>query len=95
MKTRLIIIIALIFGVAIALHAQIPNAGFENWTSGDPDGWATSNAFPAGLVNIVETPDSHSGSKALRGAGLETLGNPADGCLAEWFGAPRPASGLT
>ena len=51
----------------MSTYAQIPNSGFENWTLGDPDGWATSNIFPVGLVNITQTSDNHSGSFALRG----------------------------
>jgi len=46
--------------------AQIPNAGFENWTGGEPDGWVTSNIN--GIVTLVtQSGTSHSGSSAARG----------------------------
>lgn len=33
----------LIFGATSALNAQAPNPSFENWTSGEPDGWTSLN----------------------------------------------------
>ncbi len=67
MKKILTTLIALLFGITLTISAQIPNPGFENWTAGDPDGWASSNIIPAGLNNITQTTDKHSGSSALRG----------------------------
>jgi hypothetical protein len=67
MKKILLYLIALIFGINMNTNAQIPNPGFEDWTAGDPDGWATSNVFPAGIVTITQTPDSYSGLYAVRG----------------------------
>ena len=49
-----------------ALQAQIPNPGFENWTSGEPDGWLTTN-FPPLIVNVTQSNDAHSGNWAVRG----------------------------
>jgi hypothetical protein len=46
--------------------SQIPNSGFENWTNGNPDGWATSNVDPV-VVNVTKTSVSHTGAYALRG----------------------------
>lgn len=57
----------LMVGVAQTGSAQIPNAGFENWTAGDPDGWSTSNSPPT-LVNVTISTDVHSGTKAVQGA---------------------------
>jgi len=48
-----------------SVFAQIPNAGFENWTDGNPDGWVTSNI--TGFENVTQTTSSHSGSIAVRG----------------------------
>lgn len=46
------------FGVA-----QIANPGFENWTSGNPDGWLNSNI--ANFVAVVnETSDAFQGNSA-------------------------------
>jgi hypothetical protein len=44
--------------------AQIPNAGFENWTNGDPDGWYTTNVV---VTTITQSSTVHSGSLAARG----------------------------
>ena len=46
--------------------AQIPNAGFENWTGIDPTGWATSNAPPV-YTNVTQSTVAHGGSLAVRG----------------------------
>jgi len=48
------------------LMAQIPNAGFESWTSGEPDSWYTSNA--TGITSVTQSATSHSGSSAAQGA---------------------------
>lgn len=52
MKKQLSILIALMFAVAIS-EAQIPNAGFENWTSmgsyNNPDSWSTLNNMTASM----------------------------------------------
>lgn len=42
----------------------IPNPGFENWTSGDPDGWDTPNIFT--LTPVTQSGDAHSGSSAVK-----------------------------
>jgi len=76
MKKILIALTAVLCCHAMAVMAQITNPGFENWTSGDPDGWVTSNAFPAGLVNVTQTTDRHSGSYALRGEVVNLFGTP-------------------
>ena len=55
-----------------ALHAQIPNNGFENWTSGEPDGWLTTN-FPPLLVNVTQSNDSHTGNWAVRGEVIDLM----------------------
>ncbi|NTW24692.1 MAG: T9SS type A sorting domain-containing protein [Lentimicrobium sp.] len=67
MKKTQISLIALFCCITLATIAQIPNAGFENWTLGNPDGWASSNVPEAGLINIFQTTDKHSGELALRG----------------------------
>jgi hypothetical protein len=44
----------------------IPNAGFENWTEGEPDDWLTFDWL--GLYDAVSQSEiSHSGSYALKG----------------------------
>ena len=54
------------------LKAQIPNAGFENWTSGEPDGWFTTNLPPLS-VNVTQTSNSHSGNWAVKGEVIDFM----------------------
>ena len=77
MKKTLLSLIAFLCCITMATNAQIPNSGFENWTGGDPDNWATSNSFPVSLINITQTTDSHSGSYAVRGDVINFLSAPA------------------
>jgi Secretion system C-terminal sorting domain len=44
---------------------EIPNAGFENWTDGTPDGWYTDNFAPY-WVPVTQSSQSHSGSSAAK-----------------------------
>jgi hypothetical protein len=44
--------------------AQIPNAGFESWTGGNPDGWFADNVL---VATVTQSLTVHSGSSALRG----------------------------
>ena len=74
MNKILLSLIVIIFGISLITNAQIPNSGFENWTGGDPDSWASSNVFPAGLVNIFQTTDNHSGTYALKGEVVDFFG---------------------
>ena len=80
----LFISFCLILNLNENLHAQLPNPGFENWTSvavpsyEDPDDWSTINSGTSflGLVTATKATaaaDVHSGSAALR---LETLSIP-------------------
>lgn len=45
--------------------SQIPNAGFENWTLGEPDGWVSSNV-PSIVTNVTQTTESYTGSSAVK-----------------------------
>lgn len=45
---------------------QIPNAGFEEWHNGFPDGWAVNDLSPV-YQTITSTTYSHSGKYALVG----------------------------
>lgn len=66
----------LFFGLFIlnlaALGQVIPNADFENWTSGSPDGWQTPNSFTQqyGAVTVTqESANPQSGNYSIK---LET-----------------------
>jgi hypothetical protein len=45
---------------------QVPNGGFEQWSSGEPDVWATSNAAPL-YTNVTLSTTAHTGVSAVRG----------------------------
>lgn len=62
-KLQLIILMVL-FGV-IPILAQIPNAGFENWAAGEPDGWSTNN-ISGQFTPVTQSSNSHSGSSAIQ-----------------------------
>lgn len=55
----------LILSIVSLTQAQIPNAGFENWTGGEPDGWVTSN-IPSFITNVTQSAESHSGSSSAK-----------------------------
>ncbi len=40
------------------------NAGFQDWTLGEPNGWSTSNSL---TPNITQTSDARTGGSALHG----------------------------
>jgi hypothetical protein len=64
---RLFLLLMFAFLFSISLLAQVvPNAGFENWTNGNPDNWATSNAPPV-IANVSKSTTAHSGSSSIRG----------------------------
>jgi len=71
--------IALVFICALALlspalmEAQIPNAGFETWSSGNPTGWTVIFNIP-GYLTVIQTATAHSGSSALQGTVVSVMG---------------------
>jgi hypothetical protein len=64
-KLFLLSMFAFIFSVTL-LAQNVPNGGFENWTAGAPDNWATSNAPPV-IANVTRSSTAHSGSYSIRG----------------------------
>jgi hypothetical protein len=56
----------LLFIFTIASFAQnLPNAGFESWTSGNPDSWTTDNVVGF-AVPVTQSNESHGGSSAAK-----------------------------
>ena len=47
------------------IRSQVPNGGFENWTTGEPDFWTTNNSDP--YFTVTQSNSTHSGSSALKG----------------------------
>ncbi len=53
---------------ACTVHAfaqTIPNAGFENWTGGNPDDWKTTNTQQ--YVTVTQSSDAHGGASSMMG----------------------------
>lgn len=76
MKTRFFTFLLLTFLLSVMAQAQIPNPGFENWTTStkenqtirDPEGWYTPNTLSVffGEPEMAkQTADAYEGSSAL------------------------------
>jgi len=71
----LCVVLLLLFPVgAYQAHAQILNAGFEDWTDGNPNDWSTSN-FPPIITNVTQVSDAHEGASAVQGDVVSYLGS--------------------
>jgi hypothetical protein len=55
--------------------AQIPNASFERWSSGEPDNWQTNNVQPS-AINVTQSSDAHAGGSAVAGSVVNLSGFP-------------------
>lgn len=71
---RLTVLFALL--LTLSISAQIPNAGFEDWTNGNPDNWVTNNEFTTSTITITQSSNARSGASAVRGdvISFQTLG---------------------
>ncbi len=72
MYKRFGFLLAILF-LTLGSQAQVPNGGFEQWTAGTPNGWATNN-FPGIGSPVTQSGTSHSGSSAARGAVIDLFG---------------------
>ncbi len=71
-RSQILFLIPLVLGTLSVSSAQIPNAGFEDWTLGAPSSWMTSN-IPSAAVPVTQSTDAHSGSSALQGSVVSYL----------------------
>ncbi len=62
-----------------AVMAQIPNAGFENWTSGAPDGWTVTTAGISG--SVTQASPGYSGNYAVSFNSVQILSYYAGGLI--------------
>jgi hypothetical protein len=72
--------------------AQIPNASFENWASGDPLGWTTNNGV---YTFVTQSSSAHSGASAAQGGVVSVIGGITLSCTltsADVSGAGFPIS---
>src|SRR5262245_1477629 len=65
MKKNLLIL-AICSWTMLQAQNPVPNPGFENWTSGNPDNW-TANNFGPGASPVMQTTPSYNGLLALKG----------------------------
>ena len=68
-RWRILLVLLCVACVPAVSHlavAQIPNAGFQDWTAGNPNDWFTTND-PGNIVNVTQTTDAHSGGSAVLG----------------------------
>ncbi|MDR3667423.1 MAG: T9SS type A sorting domain-containing protein [Ignavibacteriaceae bacterium] len=60
--------------LAFTLFAQnVPNGGFESWTSGNPDNWFADNIASI-ATPVTQSTTAHSGSYSAKGAVINTIG---------------------
>jgi len=64
-KSTLLSVFIIALTGTLELCAQVPNGGFENWTSGNPDSWLVNNVVGFG-VPVTQVTPSYSGSYALK-----------------------------
>lgn len=57
------------------LLAQVPNGGFENWTTGNPDNWFCNNV-PTLVTPITQATPPYSGTYGVRGEVVLYSGSP-------------------
>ncbi len=86
-------ILTLFIFLAFSVEAQIPNAGFENWTNGNPDNWSTSNNSQ--FSNVTQSTDAHSGSYSAKGAVATISGFNIPPALLDRFAFTSRPSKLT
>ncbi len=86
--------------IPASIFGQIPNPDFENWTSGEPDGWVSSNT-PLGTV-ITQSTTAHHGSYSVQGTvvatpvpGINLAGTIQSGAGGKGFPISQSYTGLT
>ena len=67
-------IIGTLIVLPVTVLAQIPNAGFENWSSDTLNGWWTNN-IPSVDTTITKSNIAHTGSSAVRGTVVTFFSN--------------------
>ncbi len=65
MRTITISMFLVLISIA-TISAQIPNASFETWSNGAPDGWLTNNIAVQSLITVSQSSDAESGSSAAK-----------------------------
>jgi hypothetical protein len=64
----------LAFLLPVTMFAQnVPNGGFESWTSGVPDNWYADNV-PTIAVPVTQSSVAHTGSSSVMGSVINYIG---------------------
>ena len=94
-KVSGLLVVFVCFFAMPKIHAQIPDAGFENWTAGAPTGWLTPNT--PGLDTVIrQTTDAHSGTYAAEGIATQVASavmTPSLSILMPWTAQSTTFSG--
>lgn len=70
------VVLPMLMALAINVAtAQVPNSSFENWSSGSPDGWATTNDADLMMFPITRVA-GYEGMYAVRGEVIDFQGAP-------------------
>ena len=76
MKTKITLsLIAFVLLTTLNLSAQVPNGGFENWTTGNPDNWFCTNVATL-VVPVTQATPPYSGTYGVRGEVVLYTGSP-------------------
>jgi hypothetical protein len=71
---KLFLLLTVAFLLTVTMFAQnVPNGGFESWTSGNPDNWFADN-LPTIATPITQSTTAHSGSYSVKGTVVNTIG---------------------
>jgi hypothetical protein len=87
-------VVAVTFLGAITAAAQIPNAGFEQWTAGNPDGWMSNNIPPV-ATPVSQSSNRHGGSFSAQAEVVNALGSPYPPVLWSQFPVSQRHATLT
>ena len=80
MKKNLLTLLSLI-AFSFTQAQNVPNGGFESWTSGNPDNWFTTNITGFATPITQETP-SYAGTYAARGTVVTSIAGPVPPLIA-------------
>lgn len=75
MSLRFSLLFIAFFPLITDAQNGIPNAGFESWNNGNPDGWSTSNS--GSYISVSCVNDAHEGNYAVRGAVIQGVNSVA------------------
>lgn len=77
MKTLYSLTLLVLYASFAFAANEVPNPGFENWTSGSPTGWYAGN-IPGYGIPVTQSGTAHSGSYAVKGQPVIVTGGTGD-----------------